>query len=219
MKFAIVLVTVLMLAPVAHAHDVGRYCDDSYCDMCNRLHLIAGHGQKQSVVAVLYHSQLISLHNLSHTPQTLHVDSTPQSIVDAMLESVSPNENEILCDIGCGDGRIVIAAAKKYGCRAIGIEIKKDVADLAKVNVQKAGLGHLITIVHGDARDYRFERVDIITMYLFPDLMEELQPEMFNATKIVSHNHKIPNVHNRKVVVQGNHSVYVWSRLGSVLRF
>lgn len=219
MKPKLTLLTVLLLSSVTQAHSVGRWCSNSYCDMCNRLHLIAGHGQSQSAVGRLGHSQLVNLHTQGHKPQPPRVDSTPQFVVDAMLESVSPTADEILCDVGCGDGRVVIAAAKKYGCKAIGIEIKKDVAALARANVRKSGVSHLVTIVCGDARDYSFDGISVVTMYLFPDLMEELQAETLKASRVVSYSHEIPNVQNQKIMVREKYAVYVWAKSNQVSVF
>lgn len=219
MKPKLTLLITLLLSSVAQAHSVGRWCSSPYCDMCNRLHLIAGHDQSQSNVNRMSHSQLVNLHSQGHKPQPPRVDSTPQFVVDAMLENASPTADEILCDVGCGDGRVVIAAAKKYGCRAIGIEIKKDVAALARANVQKAGVAHLVTIVCGDARDYSFDGISVVTMYLFPDLMEEIQDETLKASRVVSYSHEIPNVQSQKIVVREKYAVYVWTKANRVSVF
>jgi cyclopropane fatty-acyl-phospholipid synthase-like methyltransferase len=125
-----------------------------------------------------------------------------------LLKHAFPAEDEMLLDIGCGDGRILIEAVKRYKCLAVGIEIDKRVADLARENVKKAGLGGRIRVMDGDARKYKFDDVDVITMYLFPDLMEEMQPEMFRARKIVSYSHPIPNVRNHRVG-----EIYIWEKV------
>ncbi len=204
---ASLLMSLSFLAP-AQAHSTGRWCSNSHCTMCQRLHLIAGHDQVERELYKLGSSKWDSFHSDLHEPPK--VDSTPLPVVTMMLRVALPNKDEVLCDLGCGDGRIVISAAKNYGCRAVGIEIDKRTADLARRNVRIAGVGHLVTIIHGDAREYSMDGIDIVTMYLFPDLMVELQPKIFKAKRIVSYSHEIPRVRNLKVGEK--YPIYIWRK-------
>lgn len=185
------------------AHGTGRYCSNPYCMMCNRLHMKYGHNK-----TISSYSQYVKLHTELHKPVIF--DPTPYKIVDAMLEAVQPTKNDMLYDLGCGDGRILIAAVQKYGCRALGIEKNPRIAAIAKANIKKAGLD--IQIVVGDARKYDLSGATIVTMYLFPDLMKELEPNITHATRIVSYSHAIPNRKNSKL----GH-IYVWVRKESFL--
>jgi len=121
-------------------------------------------------------------------------DSTPQAVVDAMLRIVAPTPDDLLCDMGCADGRIVISAARDYGCRAIGVEIKPDRANLARKNVQIAGVSTHVAIVTGDARDISLDYVTIVVFYLFSDLILQILPDTGNARTIVSINHRLPQM-------------------------
>ena len=94
----------------------------------------------------------------------LHI--TPPSAVEQALELLELNESDVLLDIGCGDGRALIAAAKIYRCRAIGIEIEEERAAQAKEAVAKAGLDHLVTIYQGNAMEFEGFR-QATAVYLF----------------------------------------------------
>jgi len=225
----IVVAVMVFVAATALSHDVGRICSNSRCGMCNALHLRAGHGVKVS--RYLPYAEYVRIHNELHrkavepkanqylapVPDSVRLDlddpdfqPTPLVVVKAMLELVKPAKDEVLCDLGCGDGRIVIAAAKTYGCRAVGVEIDEANVDLARRNVRFAGVGSLVEIVHADARTYKLDKVDVVTLYLFPALIKQLEPEVFKAKRIVSYSHEIPGVANRKVMVDGKYPVFLW---------
>lgn len=207
MRCLLVLILTL-IANTTYGHGTGRYCSNAYCMMCNRLHLKYGH----SITATgLTYSKYVHLHREAHEPPP-QFDPTPQDVVNGMLEAVKPTEDDVLYDLGCGDGRILIAAVKKYNCRAVGIELKPRVAAIAKKNIKEAGLEHRIQIVTGDARKYELGGATIVTMYLFPDLMQELEPHITHATRIVSYSHEIPNRKNNRLLVQGKYPVYTWTR-------
>ncbi|KKM77600.1 hypothetical protein LCGC14_1368400 [marine sediment metagenome] len=201
------LVVLLLLTTNVMAHGTGRYCSNTYCMMCNRLHLKYGH---DTTLLNLTYSKYIQAHRELHQPVTF--DPTPHGVVDAMLEAVQPTENDTLYDLGCGDGRILIAAVKKYNCKALGIEKNPRIAAIARANIKKAGLD--IQIVVGDARNYELSGATIVTMYLFPDLMEELEPNITHATRIVSYSHAIPNRRDRQILVKNKYPIYVWERGG-----
>jgi len=128
-----------------------------------------------------------------------------------MLKKVKPTPRDVLYDLGCGDGRILIEAVRRYKCKAVGIEINPERAKLARENIKKAGLD--VQIVVGDARKYDLSKATIITMYLFPDLMQELEPNITpSTTRIVSYSHEIPNRINQKFLILDKYPVYLWKQ-------
>ncbi|KKL73171.1 hypothetical protein LCGC14_2077530, partial [marine sediment metagenome] len=135
---------------------------------------------------------------------------TPQPIVDAALAILHPSPADVLCDLGCGDGRVLIAAAKTYGCRAIGVEHNKHNVALAKRNVKAASVEDLVTIVEKDVREYDLEGVTVVWMYLDADLIAELMPKLASVRCVVSYHHRLPGVRNEKVNVGETDSVYFW---------
>ena len=154
--------------------------------------------------------------DLPEAPSLLFEDSVfepmPQEAVNAMLQQVYPLEGEVLYDLGCGDGRILIEAVSSFGCRAVGIEINPETVALAKQNVEDSGFGRIL-IVQGNVKDYNLDDADVITMYLFPELIEELLPHIRPGTRVVSFEHEIPGVDcTRKTAMVGDveYTFYTW---------
>jgi SAM-dependent methyltransferase len=118
---------------------------------------------------------------------------TPQEVVDRMLEVAELREGDLLYDLGSGDGRIVITAARKYGIKAVGFEINPGLIKDARDNVAAAGLGHLVEIRQQDVRTVDFSPASVLTMYLHPGanlrlrsaILRQLKP----GSRVVSHNY------------------------------
>jgi SAM-dependent methyltransferase len=119
---------------------------------------------------------------------------TPDALVRRMLEVAKVTDRDLLFDLGAGDGKIAIAAARLFGATAKGIEYNPDMAELARRNVQRAGVADKVEIITGDIFDAklqeRFMKADVITMYLLPDLNLRLRPSLLRmrpGTRVVSH--------------------------------
>ena len=115
---------------------------------------------------------------------------TPDALVTAMLAAARVAREDIVFDLGAGDGKIPIAAARQYGARATGIEYNADMAELARRNARRAGVDNLVTIVTGDIFKEDFSTATVVTMYLLPDLNLKLRPtilKMKPGTRVVSH--------------------------------
>lgn len=173
--------------------------------MCMGLHLQVGHGLSQDDLYRVpnwfeFHTKLHSgTARIDPTsPPRYRIASMPQFAVEAILKTIKPVKTDVLYDLGCGDGRIVITAAKKYGCHCVGVEIDKEIADLARKNVKAAKIENHVTIITADIRKIKLDDADIIMMYLFPDLIKELEPEILKAKCVVSYSHKIPGVLNKE---------------------
>jgi len=127
---------------------------------------------------------------------------TPMSAVDVMLRLVSPEKDQVVYDLGAGDGRIVIHSAKLYGTRGVGVEINPETVRKAKERVKRLGVEDLVTIVEDDILKYDFQEADIITIFLFPDLIEKLVPLIKKpGTVVISANHDIPGKKTSKRIV------------------
>jgi len=122
------------------------------------------------------------------------IDSTPWTVVDAMLRIIRPTKDDLMYDLGCGDGRIVIAAARDYGCRAIGVEIKPSRVDLARRNAFRQGVSDSVAILNGDLKETDLSYATIITMYLYTDLILQILPRTGHARCIASINHRMPKM-------------------------
>lgn len=115
---------------------------------------------------------------------------TPDGMVAEMLKIAAVSPKDLVVDLGSGDGKIVIAAAKDFGARAIGIEYDPDLAALARRNAQRAGVANRVTIIRGDIFKEDFSKASVLTLYLLQELNLKLKPTilaMKPGTRVVSH--------------------------------
>ncbi len=122
---------------------------------------------------------------------------TPQKVVEKMLDMAKVTRQDIVYDLGCGDGRILVTAAKRYGARGVGIDIDPRRVQEALANVRKAGVEKLVEIRQGDALKVPdLARATVVTTYMLPEFMQKLRPvlreELRPGTRIVAHDYPIP---------------------------
>jgi SAM-dependent methyltransferase len=124
------------------------------------------------------------------TPDVFYVP-TPQAVVDAMLRMASVTGNDVVYDLGCGDGRIPITAAQRFGAKGIGIDIDPVRIKEANENAKTAGVTDKVTFLNQDLFTSDFSDATVVTLYLLPSLNERLMPklktELKPGTRIVSH--------------------------------
>jgi tRNA G37 N-methylase Trm5 len=116
---------------------------------------------------------------------------TPQEVVDRMLELAQVKKGDVVYDLGSGDGRIVVTAAKKYGVKAIGFEIDPQRIKESHENIKKAGVENLVEIRQQDIRTVDLSPANVLTMYLLPEVNLMIRPNIWKQMKpgsrIVSH--------------------------------
>lgn len=115
---------------------------------------------------------------------------TTNELLSIMLKTAKVNSNDLVYDLGSGDGRIAIAAAKDFGARAVGIEFNPEMAELAQRNVNRSGVGDRVKIINGDIFKEDFSKATVVTMYLLPQLNIALRPtilKMKPGTRVTSH--------------------------------
>jgi len=115
---------------------------------------------------------------------------TPDSMVEQMLRMAKTTSSDVVYDLGAGDGRLPIVAAKAFGATAVGIEYDADLAALARRNAERAGVAGKVTIIRGDIFKEDFARATVVTLYLLPDLNQQLRPALLAmkpGTRVVSH--------------------------------
>lgn len=116
---------------------------------------------------------------------------TPQEVVDGMLELADVKKGEVVYDLGCGDGRIVITAAKKFGATGIGVDLNPERIEEANANAVEAKVTDKVTFHEGDLFKFDFSKADVLTLYLLPDVNLKLKPkilaEMKPGSRVVSH--------------------------------
>lgn len=143
---------------------------------------------------------------------------TPQPVVEAMLQLAGVTKNDVVYDLGCGDGRIVVTAAKKYGARGKGIDLDPQRIKESLDNVKKNGVENLVTIERADLFEADLSEATVITLYLLPELNLKLRPKLQKlkpGTRIVSHDFDMgdwkPDKHITVTDENGlEHDVYLW---------
>jgi SAM-dependent methyltransferase len=145
---------------------------------------------------------------------------TPQNAVDKMLELAEVKKDDLVYDLGCGDGRIVVTAAKKYGCNAVGYDIDRRRIKESLDNVEKNGVGHLVRIEQQDIFTLDLSDANVVTLFLLPDLNVKLIPQLEKlkpGSRIVSYSYATEGLIPDKVVtVTGNdgrveYTIYLWT--------
>src|SRR5688500_5374147 len=103
---------------------------------------------------------------------------TTEPAVEAMLKLASVKKGDVLYDLGCGDGRIVIAAAKKFGVRGVGIDINPVRINEAKENARKAGVENLVRFIEQDLFEANIREATVVTLFLLPNINLKLRPKL-----------------------------------------
>jgi len=122
---------------------------------------------------------------------------TPHDIVEKMLAMAKVKKEDVIYDLGCGDGRIVVQAAKKRGCRGVGFEIVPELAQKARDSAKENGVSHLVTIKEEDLFQADLSEATVLPMYLLPSMLEKLQPKIAKlkaGTRIISHDYRFKDV-------------------------
>jgi hypothetical protein len=138
---------------------------------------------------------------------------TPDEVVDRMLRMAQVTPNDYVVDLGAGDGKIAIAAAKKFGARSMGIEYNPDMAKHAQSNVEKAGVTARAKIVQGDIFASDFTSATVVTMYLLPGLNMKLRPQLLQmrpGTRIVSHSFTMEDWEPDETSSMDGRRAYFW---------
>jgi ubiquinone/menaquinone biosynthesis C-methylase UbiE len=141
---------------------------------------------------------------------------TPQPIVDKMLELGNVGPDDVLYDLGCGDGRIVVTAAKEKGARGVGIDINPQRITEAQENAKQAGVEDKAKFMVGDLFASNFADATVVTLYLLPDINRKLRPQLWKqlkvGTRVVSHDFDMgPEWPPEKVVHMGAKTLYFWT--------
>lgn len=138
---------------------------------------------------------------------------TPQEVVNKMLEMAQVKKGDVLYDLGCGDGRIVVTAAKQYGVKAFGFDIDPERIRDSRENVRNNNVEELATITQADIFTLDLSKANVITLYLLPQLNVKLIPQLQKCrpgTRIVSHDFDMRGVRPKQIFEMGGHTIYLW---------
>lgn len=141
-------------------------------------------------------------------------------VVDKMVELAELTEDDLVYDLGCGDGRIVISAALQRGCRGVGFDLDPERVMEARANVEAAGLGERVTIEEANVFDVDLSEAQVVMMYLLPWMLRDLKPQfaqMADGSRLLTHDFPIEGVAPDAVVdvllddPHDRHVVYVYT--------
>jgi len=166
----------------------------------------------------LYHQPLWTIEEIPFVP-------TPIEVVDRMLELAEVKTGDIVYDLGSGDGRIVIRAAKKYGARGVGIEMDRELVELSRKKAAEEGVSHLVEFRLEDALKVDVTPATIITLYMLPWFNAKLRPilqqQLKPGARVVAHDYgiegwtptrveKLPEIEKRPGGALHQHTLYLW---------
>jgi len=146
---------------------------------------------------------------------------TPLEVAKKMLDLSQIKRDEVLYDLGCGDGRLIILAAKETGAKATGIELREDLIERARTEIKRLNLEGKVKVIQGNFFDVAISDADVITLYLTSSANERLRPkleaELKRGARVVSHDFKVPGwkpstVYNELL----GHTIYAY-RMGEQL--
>jgi predicted RNA methylase len=149
---------------------------------------------------------------------------SPVLVVQRMLKLADLKAGEILFDLGAGDGRTVTMAAKSFSARAVGVELREDLAKKALSTIHENGLGDRVTIVNGDMFDLNLSSADVVFLYLTTSANEKIKPkletELKKGARVVSHDYeivgwkplKIDNFCENPQLGYPSHTIYLYEK-------
>jgi outer membrane protein assembly factor BamB len=128
---------------------------------------------------------------------------TPMDVVKRMLELAAVKKSDVVYDLGSGDGRVVIAAARAFGCRAVGVELDGDLVKAARARAREAGVEKRVVFRQGDLFEADFAEADVVALYLLPEMNRRLVPKLGRlrpGARVVAHYFPLPGVRPDRVV-------------------
>jgi SAM-dependent methyltransferase len=143
---------------------------------------------------------------------------SPGEVVGAMLKLAAVKKTDVVYDLGCGDGRIVIHAAQRYGARGVGVDINPQRVAEARANAKKAGVEHLVRFEQKDIFDTDVREATVVALYLLPELNLKLRPklqkELKPGARVVSHQFHMGDWKPDKELALGPSRIFLWTLPG-----
>jgi cyclopropane fatty-acyl-phospholipid synthase-like methyltransferase len=174
--------------------------------------LVSGPGLAAALIA-LSATALAQSQQPARPPDVFYVP-TPQAVVDAMLDLAHVTQADVVYDLGCGDGRIPVTAAQKYGARGVGIDIDPKRIEEATENAKLAGVTDKVTFLTQDLFTSNISDATVVTLYLLPSLNEKLMPklkkELKPGTRVVSHAFSMGDWAPDDKRELGGRTIYLW---------
>ncbi len=145
----------------------------------------------------------------------IHWEPSADPVVTAMLKLAGTKKGDVVYDLGCGDGRIVIAAAKEFGARGVGIDIDPQRIDESNANAKKAGVTNRVTFREEDLFEANISDATVVTLFLWPSVNMKLRPKLLKelkpGTRVVSHSHDMGDWKPDKAELVDGARIYLWT--------
>ena len=134
--------------------------------------------------------------NKQHKPDAVYV-GTPYDVISILLQMAHIRQDDVLYDLGCGDGRVLVLAAQKYGCRGVGYEIDPERIKASIENVTRNRVEKLVTIAQADIFTLDLSEATVVHLYLLPEMNKKLLPQldkMKPGTRVICHNYNLQGI-------------------------
>ncbi len=145
----------------------------------------------------------------------IHWEPTSDPVVTAMLKLAGTTKDDVVYDLGCGDGRIVIAAVREFGARGVGIDIDPLRIDQSNANARRAGLTDRVTFIEEDLFEAKIGDATVVTLFLWPSVNLKLRPkllaELKPGTRVVSHSHDMGDWKPERSIVVDGARLHLWT--------
>jgi len=145
----------------------------------------------------------------------IHWEPSGDAVVTAMLKLANVRKGDVVYDLGCGDGRIPIAAVREFGARGVGIDIDPQRIDESNANAKKAGVTNMVTFREEDLFEANISDATVVTLFLWPSVNLKLRPKLLRelkpGTRVVSHSHDMGDwAPDKREVVEGAR-IFLWT--------
>ena len=144
----------------------------------------------------------------------IHYVPTPEEVVEAMLQLADVGANDIVYDLGSGDGRIPITAARRFGARGVGIDLDPKLVAQATRNAEEAGVAGRVRFIEGDIFEADLSQATVVTLYLLTSINERLRPKLLKelrpGTRIVSHQFRMGDWNPDREIVIDFRPLFLW---------
>ena len=165
------------------------------------------------LLAVLSVATLAASQQPSRTPD-IHFVPSPEEVVEAMLRLAEVKPDDIVYDLGSGDGRIPIAAARRFGARGVGIDLDPKLVALASRTAQEAGVADRVKFIEADIFEADISNATVVTLYLLTSINERLRPKLLKelrpGTRVVSHQFRMGDWEPEREVVVDYRPLFLW---------
>jgi SAM-dependent methyltransferase len=183
------------------------------------------HMKKTNPLIIIFILLLLSSRLCAQEDEKVPYVPSPIEVVDRMLEFADVKKEDVVYDIGSGDGRVVIQAAKKYGAKGVGLELDSRLVELARAEAKRQGVDHLVEFRQGDALKADISTATVVTLYMLPSFNRLLRPimekQLKSGARVVVHDYPVegwnpvkweemPLMDTRPEVAPHKHIIYLY---------